>query len=51
MSTHLYKHTYAYSTLMNTSKILSQLDLEIHEVDHQKRLAVDRDVTSYSKNN
>jgi hypothetical protein len=47
MSTYLYEYTYAYSTLINTSERLRQLDLEIHEVDHQKRLAVDRDVASY----
>jgi hypothetical protein len=32
---------------MSTSERLSQLDLEIHEVSHQKRLAVDGDVTSH----
>jgi hypothetical protein len=36
---------YAHPTSMNTSKILSQLDLEIHEIDHKKHLTVDGDIT------
>jgi hypothetical protein len=40
-------HTYAHHTLMSTSERLSRLNLEIYEVDHQERLTVDRDVTSY----
>jgi hypothetical protein len=32
---------------MTTSKRLSRLDIEIHEVGHQKRLAVDEDVVSH----
>jgi hypothetical protein len=31
---------------MSTFKRLSRLDLEIHEVGHQERLAVDGDVAS-----
>jgi hypothetical protein len=33
MSTYPYKYKHAYHTSMNTSEILSQFDLEIHEVD------------------
>jgi hypothetical protein len=32
---------------MSTSEKLSRFDLEIYEVDHQKRLDVDRDVASH----
>jgi hypothetical protein len=32
---------------MLTSEKLSRLNLEIHEVDHQERLAVDGDVVSH----
>jgi hypothetical protein len=42
-----YKYMYVYPILMNTFKRLSRFDIEIHEVGHQKRLTVDRDVTSY----
>jgi hypothetical protein len=44
MSTHLYKHTHAHPTLMSISERLGRLDLEIHEVNHQECIAVDRDV-------
>jgi hypothetical protein len=47
MSTHPYEYTYAHHIPMSTSERLSQVDLEIHEVDHQERLIVDRDVTSH----
>jgi hypothetical protein len=47
MSTHPYKHMHAYPTPMSTSKRLSQLDLEIHEVGHQERLSIDGDVASH----
>jgi hypothetical protein len=47
MSTHLYEHTYAHPTNMSTSKRLSRLDLEIHEVGHQERLAVGGDAASH----
>jgi hypothetical protein len=46
-STHPYKHTHVHLTLMSTSKRLSRLDLEIHEVGHQERLAVDGDIASH----
>jgi hypothetical protein len=39
-----YKYTYTDSTYMSTFELLGQLDLKIHEVGHQKRLAVDRDI-------
>jgi hypothetical protein len=32
---------------MSTFEKRSRLNLEIHEVDHQERLAVDGDVASY----
>jgi hypothetical protein len=32
---------------MSNSERLSQFDLEIHEVGHQERLAVDGDVASH----
>jgi hypothetical protein len=41
MSTHLYKYTYTHHIPINTSEILSRLDLEIYEVGHQEQLAVD----------
>jgi hypothetical protein len=47
MNTHPYKYTYIYHTLMSISEKLSRLDLEIHEVGHQERLAVDEDVISH----
>jgi hypothetical protein len=46
MSTHPYEHTYAHPTPM-VSERLSRLDLEIHEIGHQERLAVDGDVASH----
>jgi hypothetical protein len=46
-STHPYEHTHTHPTPMSTSQILSRLDLEIHEVSHQERLAVDGDVASH----
>jgi hypothetical protein len=47
MSTHLYEHTYAHPIPMSISERLSQLYLEIHEVDHQEHIAVDGDVASH----
>jgi hypothetical protein len=45
MSTHhLYEHTLAHPTPMNTSERLGRLDLEIHEVGHEEHLAIDGDV-------
>jgi hypothetical protein len=47
MSTHLYEHMHVYSIPMNTHEKLSWLDLEIYEVGHQERLAVDGGVVSH----
>jgi hypothetical protein len=47
MSTHSHEHTHTHLILMITSKRLSQLDLEIYEVGHQERLAIDGDVVSH----
>jgi hypothetical protein len=44
MNTHLYEYTHTHHTSMSTSERLSRLDLKIHEVGHQERLAVDEDV-------
>jgi hypothetical protein len=44
ISINLYKHTYTHHTSTSPSKRLSQLDLEIYKVDHQKRLAVDENI-------
>jgi hypothetical protein len=46
-----YKHTHAHFTSMSISERLSQLDLEIHEVDHQECLTVDENALSHRKNN
>jgi hypothetical protein len=46
-STYSYEHTHIQPTPMSTFKSLSRLDLEIHEVGHQERLAVDGDVASH----
>jgi hypothetical protein len=51
MSTHPYEYTRIHFTFMSKSETLSRFDLEIHEVSHQKRLAVDGDVASHRKNN
>jgi hypothetical protein len=47
MSTYSYKYMYVYSTSISTFERLSRLDLKIHEVSHQERIAVDGDVTSH----
>jgi hypothetical protein len=39
-------NTHTYPTSINTFERLSRLDLEIHEVDHKKRLAIDEDAIS-----
>jgi hypothetical protein len=38
---------YVHPILMCTFERLSRLDLEIHEVGHQQRLAIDGDVASH----
>jgi hypothetical protein len=45
--THPYEHTHAHPTPMSTFERLSRLDLEIYEVGHQERLAIDGDVASH----
>jgi hypothetical protein len=47
MNTHTYEYKYAHPTSISTSERLSRLDLKIHEVGHQERLAVDGDVASH----
>jgi hypothetical protein len=41
MIIHPYKYIHLHSTSMSTSKKLSRLELEIHKVGHQERIAVD----------
>jgi hypothetical protein len=38
---------YAQLTSMNIFERLSRLDFDIHKIDHQKRLTVDRDIVSH----
>jgi hypothetical protein len=45
MNTHPYEYTHIHSILMSISERLSRLDLKIHEVSHQERIAIDGDVT------
>jgi hypothetical protein len=47
MSTRPYEHKHVHPIPMSTFERLSQLYLEIHEVGHQERLAVDGDVASH----
>jgi hypothetical protein len=53
----MYEHSpdpmniYTHPTFMSTFERLGQLDLKIHEVSHQERLAIDRDVVYHRKNN
>jgi hypothetical protein len=47
MSTQLYEHMHVHPIPMSTFKRLSQLNLEIYEVGHQERIAVDGDVASH----
>jgi hypothetical protein len=46
MSMHHYEYMYIDLTPINTSGRLSLLDLEIHEIGHQERLAVGEYTTS-----
>jgi hypothetical protein len=39
-----YKYTHAHSTSLIIFERLSRFDFEIYEVDHQDRLAVDKDI-------
>jgi hypothetical protein len=45
MSTHPYEHIHTHPIFMSTSKRLSRLDLEIHEVGRQECLTVDGNIT------
>jgi hypothetical protein len=47
MSTHPYEYTDVHPTPMSTSKTLSQLDFDIHEVGHEERLTVDGEDASH----
>jgi hypothetical protein len=47
MSTHSYEYTYVHPTSMRTSERLNWFDLEIYEVGHKERIAVDENITSY----
>jgi hypothetical protein len=51
MITHPYEHTYAQLTSMSIFERLSWIDLEIHKVNHQECLAVDKNVASPWENN
>jgi hypothetical protein len=42
MIIHTYEHTHVHPTHMSTFERLSRLDIKIHEVGHQERIAVDR---------
>jgi hypothetical protein len=44
MITHSYEYMYVHPTLMITSERLNRFDLKIYKVDHQKRIAVDRNI-------
>jgi hypothetical protein len=46
-SIHHYKHMHTHLIPMSTPERLSRLNLEIYEVGHQERLAVDGDVVFY----
>jgi hypothetical protein len=47
MIVHLYKYTHVHPTPMSISERLNRFDLEIHEIGHQKHLAVDGNVSSH----
>jgi hypothetical protein len=40
-------NTHIHSISMSISERLSQFDLQIHEVDHQERLAIDENIASH----
>jgi hypothetical protein len=46
MITHIYECTHVHHISMSIFERLSQFDLEIHEVGHQKRFTVDGNITS-----
>jgi hypothetical protein len=45
MIIHHYEYIYVHFTPMTTSEKLSQINLEIYKVDHQKRLTVNGNIT------
>jgi hypothetical protein len=47
MSTHFYEHMHAHPIFMSIFERLSQFDLEIHNIDHQECLTVDRNIISH----
>jgi hypothetical protein len=47
MNIHPYKYMHVYCISMSTSERLCWFDLEIHEVGHQERLAINEYVISY----
>jgi hypothetical protein len=46
-SNHPYEYIHVHPIPIGISERLSRLDLEIHEVGHQERLAIDGDVASH----
>jgi hypothetical protein len=46
-SIHSYEYTHTHHIFMINSERLSRLDLEIYEIGHQERLAVDGNVASH----
>jgi hypothetical protein len=51
ISTHSYEYTHVHHNSINTSKRLNQFNVEIHKINQQERLIVDKDITSHLKNN
>jgi hypothetical protein len=44
MNTHPYRYMHVHPTPMSTSERLDQVDLEIHEIVHQKCIVIDEDI-------
>jgi hypothetical protein len=47
MMNQFYEYIYTHINFMSISERLSRIDLEIHEVGHQERLAVDENIVSH----
>jgi hypothetical protein len=47
MSTYSYEYIHIYHIFMITSEILNCLKFEIHEVDHQEYLTVNKNIVSH----
>jgi hypothetical protein len=47
MMNQFYEYIYIHTNFMSISERSSRLDLEIYEVGHQERLAVDENVVSH----